>query len=132
MRRSIVLHALQWLQLPWNRDHIHTKQTNRNGNHACTVFCNVITFSTVRYMLREGSPHYALHNTSRYSARRTVDNCWGRSPPLVALVAILSVRTYGCMVLYTANALPVLFQRLSCKILQSRDDCSAPTMHCIY
>ena len=88
----------------------------------CTCIIRKVKCLHVPFLSTNHMHVYLMHHS----------NNWGRSPPLVALVAILSVRMYGCMVLYTANALPVLFQRLSCKILQSRDDCSAPTMHCIY
>ena len=45
----------------------------------------------------------------------------------MALVAVLSICPYvRCMVLYTANTLPVLFQQRPRKDLKSRDDCSAP------
>ena len=42
--------------------YIQNRQTETKIIHA--VFFIVITFSTARYALREGSPHYAMHITS--------------------------------------------------------------------
>ena len=55
----------------------------------------------------------------------------GAEPHLVVLVAILSVRKDAWSYGYITNKLPGLFQRCPCKDLQSRDDCSTTTVHCI-
>ena len=74
--------------------YIQNRQTETKIIHA--VFFIVITFSTARYVLREGSPHYAMHITS-------IDVSWlsikrGSTVHVLALLAPAAVPHRGVQV----------------------------------